>query len=287
MTRPDTQNIYDNAAFFASYKKLARSQHGLDGVPEWPCLRDMILSEPIEGKSLLDLGCGYGWMCRWARREGAAQITGMDVSTKMIAQAREIDGVDVFTNGGGEGKPKHASIAYEVRDLETVQLDRGAYDVVYSSLTFHYLENLSRLFEQVRACFGPAGGRFVFSVEHPTRTASLGFEAEWKKMEKDGVEHAIWPLHSYNVEGMRMTEWLGVDGVRKYHRNIETYVSLLIGCGFVLTGLKEWAPSTQDIASQSSWVPGSNNAHAHPDWVDVRDRPYFLFISAMVPSAGE
>ena len=33
------QNIYDNAEFFAGYSQLLRSREGLDGMPEWPALR--------------------------------------------------------------------------------------------------------------------------------------------------------------------------------------------------------------------------------------------------------
>ena len=65
-----TQNIYDNDEFFAGYGQLPRSVEGLDGAPEWPALRAML--PDLHGLKVLDLGCGFGWFCRWAREQGAA-----------------------------------------------------------------------------------------------------------------------------------------------------------------------------------------------------------------------
>ena len=67
-----TQNIYDNAEFFAGYSQLGRSVAGLDGAAEWPALRAML--PELRGLNVLDLGCGFGWFCRWARGQGAAQV---------------------------------------------------------------------------------------------------------------------------------------------------------------------------------------------------------------------
>src|SRR5688572_19411950 len=80
-----TQNIYDNEAFFEGYSRLLRSVEGLDGAPEWPALRALL--PDLRGRSVLDLGCGFGWFCRWAREQGAARVVGVDVSEKMLERA--------------------------------------------------------------------------------------------------------------------------------------------------------------------------------------------------------
>src|ERR1044072_3061458 len=77
-----TENIYDNDEFFAGYLRLPRSVAGLDGAPEWPALRAML--PDLHGGNVLDLGCGFGWFCRWAREQGAAYVVGIDVSEKML-----------------------------------------------------------------------------------------------------------------------------------------------------------------------------------------------------------
>src|SRR6516162_4286802 len=80
-----TQNIYDNEEFFAGYSRLRRSVEGLDGMPEWPALRALL--PDLLGRKVLDLGCGFGWFCRWAREQGASNVVDVDVSEKMLARA--------------------------------------------------------------------------------------------------------------------------------------------------------------------------------------------------------
>ncbi|CAG8297341.1 unnamed protein product [Penicillium salamii] len=283
-----SQNIYDNPEFFTAYGNLPRSQHGLSAAPEWPVLRQMILKSnpstqetenPLKGQRILDLGCGYGWFVRWARENGASYIRGVDISQNMINRAEETEtetalkSSDNHTSAHSAGK-----ISLEVSDLETIKLsdkpDREAYDMVYSSLTFHYIEDIPRLFREVNASLKRRGvhgkaGRFVFSIEHPVSTAPVSPGPEWKTIQENGKDYKVWPLNSYGDEGLRLTNWLGTAGVRKYHRSVETYITALLDSGFVLTGLKDWSPSEEDVKGQ-------------PNWSVERHRPYFLLISAEV-----
>jgi 2-polyprenyl-3-methyl-5-hydroxy-6-metoxy-1,4-benzoquinol methylase len=93
-----TQNIYDNPAFFEGYSKLVRSVQGLAGAPEWPAL--MALLAPMRGLRVVDLGCGYGWFCRWAGEQGAASVLGLDVSEKMLERARSSSADPAITYAG-------------------------------------------------------------------------------------------------------------------------------------------------------------------------------------------
>ena len=135
-----TQNIYDNDAFFTAYSQLPRSVGGLDSAPEWPALRAML--PDLQGKSVLDLGCGYGWFCRWAAEQGAQRVLGVDVSEKMLAQA----------SGMGE----HAALSYARLDLEQLALPPASHDLVYSSLAFHYIEDFAALLAAIREGLKPA-----------------------------------------------------------------------------------------------------------------------------------
>src|SRR5262245_32259113 len=217
-----TQNIYDDQSFFQAYSQLPRSIHGLEGAPEWPALRAML--PDIRNCDVLDLGCGYGWFCRWAREHGAAQVTGIDVSELMLERARSM------TND--------RTITYALEDLETIRLEAKAYSLVYSSLTLHYLKNLEDLFRKVRSALIPSG-RLVFSVEHPIFTAPQ--RPGWIE-ELSGLK--AWPVNRYFCEGERSTDWL-TKGVIKQHRTIGTYVRVLLRLGFRLENLEEWGPSSE------------------------------------------
>ena len=59
--------------------------------------------------------------------------------------------------------------------MEHLELPAASFDLAYSSLAFHYIEDLRRLMSQVHRSL-VAGGRLVFSVEHPIFTGAIGSE---------------------------------------------------------------------------------------------------------------
>ena len=239
-----TQNIYDDEEFFAGYSRLRRSVAGLDGAPEWPSLRARL--PDLRGRRVLDLGCGFGWFCRWARQQGAAYVLGIDVSENMLARARETT--------------EDNSITYLRADMEQLELPNQSFDCVYSSLALHYVENLSQLIAQVYGSLLP-GGHLVFSVEHPIFTAPS--EPQWLP---GTAGRRTWPIDRYLDEGPRSTDWLA-KGVIKQHRTLATYINMLIGQSFSLSHVEEWGPTEEQIAAQ-------------PNWADERQRPPFLLVAA-------
>ena len=56
-----SQNIYDNQDFFDGYKKLRDDQYSANNLEEKPAL--FSLAPDLQGKAVLDLGCGYGENC--------------------------------------------------------------------------------------------------------------------------------------------------------------------------------------------------------------------------------
>jgi SAM-dependent methyltransferase len=243
------QNIYDDPEFFAGYSRLGRSVDGLDGAAEWPALRALLPA--MQGLRVVDLGCGFGWFCRWARAEGAARVLGIDLSEKMLGRARAMT--------------TDRAISYLQADLERLCLEPAAFDLAYSSLALHYVTDLAGLFAKVCEALMP-GGRLVFSVEHPIFTAPT--RPSWA-IAADGGK--TWPVDAYLVEGPRTTDWLK-EGVVKQHRTLGTYLKLLIRSGFAIADIEEWGPSDAQIA-------------ARPSLADERRRPPFLLVAAQ-KSAG-
>ena len=238
-----TQNIYDTPEFFEGYSQMARSVHGLDGAPEWPALRELL--PDLRDRRVVDLGCGFGWFCRWADQQGAAEVLGLDVSHNMLERAR--------------ATTQSNRIRYQRADLEQLQLPTTSYDLAYSSLTLHYIEHLADLFATVHRALAP-GGRFVFSAEHPIYTAPArpGFV-------EDAAGGRIWPLNQYARQGPRITDWLA-KGVVKQHRMLGTTLNLLIQTGFTITHVEEWAPTAEQLAAQ-------------PALAEEQDRPMMVLVA--------
>ena len=239
-----TQNIYDESAFFENYSHLGRSVEGLAGAPEWPALQSLL--PDLNGLKIVDLGCGFGWFCRWAHQQGAAQVLGLDVSQKMLARAT--------------AATSDTTIIYARADMEQLNLPRASFDLAYSSLALHYVEDLAGLMTNVRDAILP-GGRLVFSIEHPIYMAPE--KPRWL-VGPDGRK--IWPLDSYLKEGRRTTDWLA-KGIVKQHRTIGTTLNMLIQTGFTITHVEEWGPTARQIDAQ-------------PELAEERERPMFLLIAA-------
>lgn len=240
------QNKYDNPAFFAAYSQIPRSIGGLNEAMEWPVFRGLL--PDLSGKRILDLGCGFGWHCRYARQQNAESVVGVDLSANMLAQARAA--------GDDPG------IEYQRSAIEEIDFPDDAFDVVLSSLALHYVEHFALVCRQVYRCLA-GGGAFVFSVEHPMFTARAAQEWHYG----DAGVRLHWPVDDYQQEGQRRTQWLS-DDVVKYHRTTATYLNTLMSAGFCLTQLAEPGPSPEMLA-------------AHPDWSDELRRPIFLLIAAV------
>jgi len=265
-----SQNIYDTPQFFDNYSQLRRSREGLLGAVEWPRLRSLL--PDLKGARVIDIGCGMGWYCRWMRENGTASVRGIDLSQNMLNRAQEMDSA-----GGVDG------IRYERADLDDVEAqrklfpetDNGSIDVVFSSLAVHYLANLPQLVAAVHRVLKP-GGVFVFSAEHPIFTAPstpgmVEIADPSRAADKPGAEslRRVWPLNDYQVEGLRVTNWLA-EGVRKYHRTTATYVNLLLASGFELTAFDEWYPTAEELEANPDWLVDHPNDTIKPTFLLMR-----------------
>ena len=238
------QNKYDDKTFFEKYSQMDRSVKGLEGAGEWKTLESML--PDFKGKRVLDLGCGFGWHCQYAVEHGAKAVTGVDISEKMLAGARE---------------KTDDSICYIQMPIEEISFEQDSFDVVISSLAFHYLESFDQIARKVSSCLA-SGGDFVFSVEHPVFTA-YGSQ-NWYYDENGNILH--FPVDRYFFEGKREAEFLG-EKVIKYHKTLTTYINGLIQGGFELTGVVEPQPSAHLLET----VKGME---------DELRRPMMLIVSA-------
>lgn len=240
------ENKYDNSDFFNQYSQMARSVNGLKGAGEWHALQKMLPG--FKGKRVLDLGCGFGWHCQYAIENGAVSALGIDLSEKMLEEARK--------------RNNSPLIEYKCMAIEDFDFQPDTYDVVISSLTFHYLESFDDICRYVHRCLSK-GGIFVFSVEHPVFTA-YGTQ-DWYQDDKGNILH--WPVDRYFDEGMRKAHFLGEE-VTKFHKTLTTYVNGLIRIGFEITGLVEPEPDVTMLDT----VPGMR---------DELRRPMMLLVSAV------
>lgn len=240
------ENKYDEIGFFDKYSQMPRSIGGLNAAGEWTAFRALL--PELRGKKVLDLGCGFGWHCRYAREHHAQRVVGIDLSEKMLERARAMTD-DPY-------------IEYRRLAIEDIGFPEGEFDVVISSLALHYVENFDIICRKVYHCL-TSGGTFVFSVEHPIFTAVAA--QDWYYGPQG--ERLHWPVDNYHNEGSRRARFLD-DDVIKYHRTIATYVNALIESGFSIRQLSELQP-TQDMIDKN------------PAWKEEVRRPMFFLIAVV------
>lgn len=238
------ENKYDNELFFRKYSEMARSQKGLSGAGEWHELQKLL--PDFSGKRVLDLGCGYGWHCKYAAEHGAAYVLGADISGRMLERAAELN----------SGK----AIEYRQAAMEDLDFPAGSFDVVLSSLAFHYVENFAALVNSIHHWLKP-GGEFIFSAEHPVFTA-YGSQ-DWYYDADGNILH--FPVDNYYIEGKRDAVFLG-EHVTKYHRTLTSYLDTLLKNGFALQRIVEPQPPEEMMD-----IPGMQ---------DELRRPMMLLVSA-------
>lgn len=238
------ENKYDDEVFFLKYSQMNRSQQGLDGAGEWETLQKLL--PDFEGKRVLDLGCGYGWHCVYAMEQGASSVVGVDISRKMLEVAKE--------------KTHFPEVKYICCAMEDVDFSADSFDIVLSSLAFHYVADYEALVKKIYKMLRP-GGTLVFTVEHPVFTA-YGTQ-DWYYSESGEILH--FPVDNYFYEGKRTAVFLG-ERVVKYHRTLTTYLNTLLTSGFVISQVVEPEPPKHMME-----IPGMK---------DEMRRPMLLIVSA-------
>lgn len=240
------QNIYDNDTFFAGYEALRQNPASANRLFELPALLSLL--PDLQGKTVLDLGCGFGEHCTQYVRAGASAVVGVDLSEKMLEVARREN-----------ADPR---IRYLHLPMEQIGTLEGQFDLVVSSLALHYVEDYGTLVRDVYALL-ERGGAFVFSQEHPLTTCHAGGE-RWTRDAQGRKLHAN--LANYGREGERESTWF-VDGVKKYHRTFATVLNTLTHAGFTVEELAEPLPTPELLAQ-------------HPEYADLYHKPDFLLVRA-------
>ncbi|WP_161980271.1 class I SAM-dependent methyltransferase [Streptococcus sp. S784/96/1] len=240
------QNIYDNDTFFEGYQAIRKNERNANNLFEIPALFSLL--PDLKGKTILDLGCGFGVHCRKFAEAGANHVLGIDISEKMLAVA--------------ETENSHTNITYLNLPMEDIDQLEGNFDLVISSLAFHYVKDFSDLITKIYDRLND-NGSLVFSQEHPINTCHAGGD-RWTR-DADGNRLHLNLAH-YSVSGERESVWF-VDNVKKYHRTFSEIINILISAGFTIEKMIEPLPENKILEE-------------YPEYRDLLHKPDFLVVKA-------
>ena len=221
-------SVYDDKDFLAGFLKRRGRKESPNNAIEKPIICELL--GDVEGKAILDLGCGDGTFGNELLSSGAASYTGIEGSSEMALLA-------------GNATSQLGGKIY-LEDLESFQAEGSQYDLIVSRFVIHYLTDIKNLFKEVNQALVP-GGKFVFTVQHPLTTSSFASKAQ-------GESRGDWLVDDYFREGVRNEPWISKTVV-KHHRTTESYFTALIEAGFAVTDLREGKPVSSNFESAAEF----------------------------------
>ena len=177
----------------------------------------LVSSFNLEGKSVIDLGCGSGYSTRLLTSFKPKKIVGTDISREQIKLAKEIEKRE---NQGIE------YIAADTKNLTNSITER--FDYATALFLLHYSRTRRELEQMCKSIYDTLQDKGVFIAVngHPTeyklKTPKYGCIVETTLPEKEGGERKV----SYLSEGKKMFTFT------TYYWRKETYENALKKAGF-------------------------------------------------------
>lgn len=239
------QNIYDNNTFFEKYKELRARKNNYNNLLEQPNFFTLIPT--VKNKVILDIGCGMGDFAAYCISQGAKHVTGIDISSNMIANAKK--------------RHNYEGLTFEQAAFEDLTILDGTIDFVSSSLAFHYIADFQLLVKKISMALCEEGV-LLFSLEHPIVTANKGNES-WITNEEGNLLH--FAVDNYQNEGLRTQNWI-VDNVIMYHRTMSTILNTLIENGLQIEKVIEPIPTKEAVSN----LPSLHKEFRRPSFLIIR-----------------
>ncbi len=177
----------------------------------------------VKNKKVLDLGCGFGDHVEKLSKKKPKKIIGIDSSKNLInlAKQKKIKNCEFFVN-----------------NLENkLKFENNYFDLVYSSLTLHYIKNLNLLFSEVNRVLKKKG-LFIFSTGHPIfNTFKLVYTSD-----KKGELSKLFEVN-YFGENLKEADLGGILKVKLYNYTLETWFKMILKYNFEVMAFVETKPS--------------------------------------------
>ncbi|HET8913516.1 MAG TPA: methyltransferase domain-containing protein [Ktedonobacteraceae bacterium] len=234
------------AFVYSVAEKLAIDESAYDSIADWydhnlsaswlhtvtipAMLRLLQEVEGIEGRRILDVGCGQGILTRELAARNAL-VTGVDLSRNLLKIARQ--------------KELRAplGISYIHDDAHSLeQLGGQRFDVITCNLALLDIRDLPRLIESAKRLL-VTGGWWVNSLLHPCGPHT---DAEGALTYRDYYAEGYW--RSPNSKSVR-------GQVGSYHRRLETYIEGFLKSGLVIDAFREPKVNTLLAPVQYQRVP--------------------------------
>jgi 2-polyprenyl-3-methyl-5-hydroxy-6-metoxy-1,4-benzoquinol methylase len=211
----------------------------------------------VRGMSLIDVGCGSGYLTR-AMAERGARVTGIDLSPRMIALAERHEAESPL------------GITYRVADATDIGSSMGpaTFDMATSCMALQDMPNADGVIRGVHAVLRP-GGRFVTSITHPCS------DMPFRRWERDERGEKRWLcVDRYFERGPITFSWERFGErvtTTAMHATLEDWFGWIHAAGFQVGGFHEPRPTPAALRQR-------------PHLEDAARIPYYVFFDLVKPA---
>jgi len=221
----ETDSVRANRADWDAYADEYQATHGeflgdagfLWG-PEGVREDEVRVLGDVSGRTVLELGCGACQCSRWVLGHGGRPV-GLDVSMRQLQHSARID------DEHGTRVPVVCAGAAQIPFAD------DTFDVVFSAFgALQFIADADSLVHGIARVLRP-GGRFAFSVTHPTRWMFPDDPGE------DGLvaSQSYWDRTPY----VEVDDETGATRYVEHHRTLGDWVRALSAAGFRIVDLLE------------------------------------------------
>ncbi len=227
----------------------------VDNVRFAPDVDDSVLNRlvgsvgPLEGKRVLDLGCGAGGSSLALARKGA-HVIAVESSTARLTQAR------------AAAEIAQIKVEFHHSDLADLAFQRAdSIDLVIAVYSLAGVQDLGRVFRQLHRIMKPEAA-LVMSVPHPF---SLMLELDPEEQSTPYLTRSSWHEQAISWRAG------GDEGVTHVHQVSELFTSL-IRANFRVDSIVEPEAASSATSSRSTSVHFSELVHWVPSSLVIRAR---------------
>jgi len=213
-----------------AYEDFTEKDDSYSYAIEWPCIQKML--PQLNNKRILELGCSTGRYSFLFEKENPLFVLGVDISENMLNIAKE------------KAKKIGSKVKFIKADISNLDIYiNEKFDFIFSSTTFHYIEDIKSLFFNIFNALDDKGVCIV-SLMHPVYTAQYPVDKngefpsddEWVIRYLDKSKRAYiqpWIEYNDNIEN-----FLSMS----YHHTVNDYFNAIINAGFRIERVEEPFP---------------------------------------------
>lgn len=186
---------------------------------------------PVKAHTVLDGGCGEGYLSRELAHRGAI-VTGLDASSSLIAAAR------------GERDRLNLRINHYVASLDSIPEDDGTFDTVVCNHAINDIGDPSAALKEIGRVT-KSGGRLVLLMLHP-----CFYTAHAERSAAGKIPVAAYFGTRRIEERLNVAGLTSPDKFRMTFHPLEWYISATVESGYVITRLAEPHPSAAQMEDE-------------------------------------